>query len=228
MAANSDGDIKNDRQRGGEVKTEIYRLSDRKWKSKTSKTVWASWRWSASVRVCTLVDAQACVWVCVCVCVCARVCIWQCDCWVLAHHTLLWPNQITRKKKTHTEAPGGLTSAVPKHTTVCIHMEVACVPFHQCEQHASIHTKHHADIRSLHMSSDTCMHWGNMQFGLIDNGLRVSIWMCWLPIGNPEKWPPLHPLLHTRDVLAHILDQESSSTYFHAVYKNPWALLEGK
>lgn len=47
-------------------------------------------------------------------------------------------------ENTHTEGPGGLTSAVPKHSTVCVHMVVACVPFHHCEQHASIHTKRRA------------------------------------------------------------------------------------
>lgn len=100
---------------------------------------------------------------------------------MLAHHTLLWPNQITRKKKTHTEAPGGLTSAVPKHTAVCIHMEVACVPFHQCEQHESIHTKHHTyKVSQCHSS----MQRGNVQSGPIDNGV-VGVW--WLLIGNPEK-----------------------------------------
>lgn len=94
------------------------------------KTVWASWWWSPSVGE----HAGGCMLVC--------ACLWQCECWVLAHHTLLWPKQIARRKKTHTEGPGGLTSAVPKHTTVCIHTKVACVPlFHHCEQHATIHTK---------------------------------------------------------------------------------------
>lgn len=160
-----------------------------------------------------------CVWTHKHVCVCS-VWVWQCDCWVLAHHTLLWPKQITRKKKTHTEAPVSLTSAVPKHTTVCIHTEVACVPFCQCEQRASFR---HTTPRALNMSWNGGMLKGIMQLGLTDTDWSLVCACC---LKGIQRNPP--PLPHSRDVLAHILDQESNSTYFHAMYKNPSALLEGK
>lgn len=58
------------------------------------------------------------LFICVCIktwgcCACAHMTVCE-----FAHHTLLWPSQITRRKHT----VGLLTSAVPKHTTVvCSH-----------------------------------------------------------------------------------------------------------
>lgn len=146
-----------------------------------------------------------CVWTHKHVCVCS-VWVWQCDCWVLAHHTLLWPKQITRKKKTHTEAPVSLTSAVPKHTTVCIHTEVACVPFCQCEQRASFR---HTTPRALNMSWNGGMLKGIMQLGLTDTDWSLVCACCLKGIQrNPP--PPCHtvemcwPTSWTRKVTAHI------------------------
>jgi len=105
----------------------------------------------------------------------------------------------------HTEAPGGLPSAAPKHTTVCIHMEVVCVPFDQCEQLASIHTKYHAQdvsqcCASVHLVS---AHWQ-----------KVCL-LCILPTR------------HLR-CTGSLLNWGICVTYFHDEHKNLMSFTEGK